>query len=71
MTGVEQGAGAATKALEVVKELPLWLLVGLAISAGVLLLGSGALAAGRSSLGRYRRNNIRNLGSRASKRDVV
>jgi hypothetical protein len=37
MTGVGEGAGIATKALEVVKDLPLWLLTGLAISAGVLL----------------------------------
>jgi hypothetical protein len=37
MTGIEQSAGAATKALEVLKDIPLWLLSGLAISAGVLL----------------------------------
>lgn len=43
MTGVEQGAGAATKALEVLKELPLWLFSGLAISAGILLLIPGLL----------------------------
>jgi len=34
---VEQGAGAATKALEVLKDVPLWLLSGLAVAAGVLL----------------------------------
>jgi hypothetical protein len=37
MTGVGEGAGIATKALEVVKDLPLWLLTGLAVSAGILL----------------------------------
>lgn len=34
---VEQSAGAATKALEVLKDLPLWLLSGLAVAVGVLL----------------------------------
>jgi|GEM_PF-1965373 len=43
MTGVEQGAGTATKALEVLKDLPLWLLVGVAVSAGVLLWVPGLL----------------------------
>jgi hypothetical protein len=43
MTGVEQGAGAATKALEVLKDIPLWLLSGLAISAGILLWIPGLL----------------------------
>jgi len=33
----EQTAGTATKILEVLKDLPLWLLIGLAASAGVLL----------------------------------
>jgi hypothetical protein len=37
MTGVEQTAGIATKIIEVLKDLPLWLLIGLAASAGVLL----------------------------------
>ncbi|HKW61037.1 MAG TPA: hypothetical protein VJN89_00710 [Candidatus Acidoferrum sp.] len=37
MNGVEPTAGAATKILEVLKDLPLWLLGGLAASAGVLL----------------------------------
>lgn len=34
---VEQGAGAATKALAVLKDVPLWLLSGLAVAAGILL----------------------------------
>lgn len=34
---VEQSAGAATKALAVLKDLPLWLLCGLAVAAGILL----------------------------------
>jgi hypothetical protein len=34
---VEQGAGAATKALAVLKDVPLWLLGGLAVAAGILL----------------------------------
>lgn len=34
---VEQSAGAATKALEVLKDVPLWLLSGLAAAAGLLL----------------------------------
>jgi hypothetical protein len=34
---VEQSAGAATKALEVLKDVPLWLLSGLAVAAGILL----------------------------------
>jgi hypothetical protein len=34
---VEQSAGAATKALEVLKDVPLWLLSGLAVAAGFLL----------------------------------
>jgi len=34
---VEQSAGAATKALEVLKDVPLWLLSGLAVAAGLLL----------------------------------
>ncbi len=37
MTGVEQTAGTATRILEVLKDLPLWLLTGLAASAGLLL----------------------------------
>jgi len=37
MTGVEQTAGTATRILEVFKDLPLWLLTGLAASAGLLL----------------------------------
>ena len=37
MTGAEQTAGAATEILKVLKDLPLWLLTGLAASAGVLL----------------------------------
>lgn len=37
MTGVEQTAGAAAKIVEVLKDLPLWLLSGLAASAGVLV----------------------------------
>src|SRR5258708_2929482 len=37
MTGVGEGAGATAKVLEVVKDLPLWLLTGLALSAGGLL----------------------------------
>ncbi len=37
MTGVEQSAGAATKALEILKDLPLWLMAGLAIAAGALV----------------------------------
>ena len=41
MTGVGEGAGIATKALEVVKDLPLWLLTGLAVSAGILLFLPG------------------------------
>jgi hypothetical protein len=38
---VEQSAGAATKALEVLKDTPLWLLSGLAVAAGVLLWTPG------------------------------
>src|SRR5277367_2759449 len=38
MTGVGESAGTTAKLLEVLKDLPLWLLSGLAISAGVLLL---------------------------------
>jgi hypothetical protein len=34
---VERSAGAATKALEVLKDIPLWLLSGLAVAAGLLL----------------------------------
>jgi hypothetical protein len=34
---VEQSAGAAAKALEVLKDVPLWLLGGLAVAAGVLM----------------------------------
>jgi hypothetical protein len=37
MTGVGESAGAAAKVMEVLKDLPLWLFVGLAASAGVLL----------------------------------
>jgi hypothetical protein len=37
MSGVEPNVGAATKALEVLKDLPLWLLAGLAVAAGTLL----------------------------------
>ncbi|HXM92817.1 MAG TPA: hypothetical protein VOA64_00960 [Candidatus Dormibacteraeota bacterium] len=37
MTGAEQTARIATKIIEVLKDLPLWLLIGLAASAGVLL----------------------------------
>ncbi|MGC2768421.1 MAG: hypothetical protein WB607_23155 [Candidatus Acidiferrum sp.] len=37
MTGVGEGAGITTKALEVMKDLPLWLLIGLSIAAGLLL----------------------------------
>jgi hypothetical protein len=37
MIGVEQTAGIGTKIIEVLKDLPLWLLTGLAASAGVLL----------------------------------
>jgi hypothetical protein len=37
MTGVEQTAGIATKIIEVLKDLPLWLLAALAASAGVLI----------------------------------
>lgn len=37
MTGAEPNVGAATKALEVLKDLPLWLLAGLGIAAGTLL----------------------------------
>lgn len=48
---VEQSAGAATKALEVLKDVPLWLLSGLAISARVLLripvLGRSRFVPGR------------------------
>src|SRR5919108_3321466 len=40
---VEQSAGAATKALEVLKDLPLWLLSGLSVAAGVLLWIPGLL----------------------------
>lgn len=40
---VEQSAGAATKALDVLKDLPLWLLSGLAVAAGVLLWIPGLL----------------------------
>ena len=38
MTGVEEGAGVTTRMLEVLKDLPLWLLSGLAVAAGVLLV---------------------------------
>jgi hypothetical protein len=38
MAGVGESAGTTAKLLEVLKDLPLWLLSGLAISAGVLLL---------------------------------
>jgi hypothetical protein len=41
---VEQSAGAATKALEVLKDIPLWLLSGLAISAGILLSIPGLIS---------------------------
>src|ERR1019366_153549 len=34
---VSESAGAATKALEILKDLPLWLLTGLAVACGVLL----------------------------------
>jgi hypothetical protein len=37
MSGVEETAGATAKTLEVLKDLPLWLLAGLAISAAVLV----------------------------------
>lgn len=37
MSGVEPNVGAATKALEVLKDLPLWLLAGLVVAAGTLL----------------------------------
>ena len=37
MTGVGESAGAAAKLVEVFKELPLWVFMGLAASAGVLL----------------------------------
>lgn len=40
---VEQSAGAATKALEILKDLPLWLLCGFAVAAGVLLWIPGLL----------------------------
>jgi hypothetical protein len=37
MTGAEQTIGSATKIIEVLKDLPLWLLIGLTASGGVLL----------------------------------
>ena len=37
MTGVGEGAGITTRTLEVLKDLPLWLLVGLAVASGLLL----------------------------------
>lgn len=37
MTGVGESAGTAAKVLEVLKDVPLWLLSGLSVSAGVLL----------------------------------
>lgn len=37
MTGVRESAGTTTKLLEVLRDLPLWLMSGLAVSAGVLL----------------------------------
>lgn len=37
MTGVEQTAGAAARTLEVLKDVSLWLLTGLALAAGVLV----------------------------------
>lgn len=43
---VEQSAGAATKALEVLKDVPLWLLSGLAAAASVLLRIPGLLPLG-------------------------
>jgi hypothetical protein len=46
MTGVEEGVGAATKGLGVLKDLPLWLLAGLAASAGVLPRIPGVIPAG-------------------------
>src|SRR5215467_12267725 len=38
MTGVGESAGSTAKILEVLKDIPLWLLTGLALSASVLLL---------------------------------
>ena len=38
MTGVGEGAGTTAKVLEVLKDLPLWLLSGLAVSAVLLLI---------------------------------
>ena len=40
---VEQSAGAAAKALEVLKDIPLWLLSGLSISAAILLAIPGLI----------------------------
>jgi hypothetical protein len=37
MTGLGEGAGITTKTLEVLKDLPLWLLIGLAVASGLLL----------------------------------
>jgi len=37
MAGPDQTAGIATKIIEALKDLPLWLLTGFAASAGVLL----------------------------------
>lgn len=37
MNGVREGASAAAKVLEVLKDLPLWILIGLTLSAGALL----------------------------------
>ncbi|MBZ5493867.1 MAG: hypothetical protein LAO76_23350 [Acidobacteriia bacterium] len=44
MAGVEESAGTTAKILEILKDLPLWLLFGLAISAGALLLFPGIAA---------------------------
>jgi hypothetical protein len=46
MTGVQEGAGTAAKVLEVLKDLPLWLLFGLTISAGTLLFVPSIAALG-------------------------
>jgi hypothetical protein len=37
MTGVGEGAGITTRTLEVLKDLPLWLFIGLAVACGLLL----------------------------------
>ena len=37
MTGLGESAGITAKVLQVLKDLPLWLLAGLAAAAGVLL----------------------------------